>query len=489
MKNYLFFFGVFVIIFSHACSNSDEPEIEIVEPMLSATPKTLSFSADGGQQIINVTSNITWSVLSSESWCKSSVTSSKANASITITANASYIEAERSATLTISSGETEPVIIEVEQDKFVPDPKYVGYIDPDNTGMSDNAITLASKMYLGWNLGNTMEAMGGETAWGNPKTTNELILAVKAAGFNSVRIPCSWDQNLIDQTDYRIKESWLKRVEEVVDYCVNNDMYAILNIHWDGGWMENNISLEKQEEIGEKLETIWKQIAIYFRDYDEKLLFAGANEPNADNQQQADVLTTHMQTFIDVVRATGGRNSYRNLVVQAPYTDIDKADEFMTMPNDEIENRLLAEAHYYSPYQFCIMEEDADWGNVFYFWGAPYHFAGAEERYPNWNCEEDYMEAQFNKMKSKFVDQGIPVILGEFGVAYRTISESSEWQQKHDESRAYFYKNVAERGKNNGLIPFLWDTGQFIGRDTNTVIDSLSHKGLITGAEAGKYPF
>lgn len=487
----MFFFAMAALLWS--CNGSEDPIIpEPIIPELSATPVTLSYEVTGGEQSINISSNTIWTIKSSADWCRSAIQTSKGDAVVNITVDSNTIEEKRKATITISALDVNDVLISVTQAEFIPDPEKPEVPDsiaPDMTGMEGDALDIASNMFLGWNLGNTMEAIGGETAWGNPKTTEELILTVKEAGINAVRIPCSWDQYLENQTDYKIKESWMERVTEVVDYCVNNEMYVVLNIHWDGGWMENNCTPEKEEEVSIKLAAIWKQIAINFRDYNEYLLFAGANEPNADDQQQADVLTAHLQTFVNVVRATGGRNYYRNLIVQAPYTDIDKAEEWMMMPADKIENRLFAEVHYYSPYQFCLMNEDADWGKMAYFWGEQNHVEGAGDRNATWG-EEDYMEAQFEKMKSKFVDNGIPVILGEFAVIKRDLSANTEWQQKHDDSRAYFYKNVTKRSKNNGLIPFFWDTGDgIIDRSNNVVFNTEDYNALIAGATEGVYPF
>lgn len=497
MKLLVHIFSVFLIFSFLACNSSgdpNDPETEFT-PELSASVQNLNFEAGGGSETINITSNTIWTVSSSESWCSSSVQSSKANASVTVTSSASYEESERTATLTVSAANVNDVLIQITQEAYVPDSSEMSYIDPDNTGMGSDAKILASKMYLGWNLGNSLEAIGSETAWGNPKATNELITAVKSQGFNAVRIPCSWDQYLEDQTNYRIKKSWLERVKQVVDYCVDNDMYAILNIHWDGGWLENNCTSDKQEEVSKKQAAIWKQIAIYFRDYDEHLLFAGANEPNVDDQQQANVLKVYMQTFVDAVRVTGGRNAYRNLIIQAPGTDIDKAISYMTMPDDNVQNRLFAEVHYYTPWQFCGMTEDADWGNAYYFWGTDYHLQDADGRFPNWDCEESYVKAQFLRIKTKFIGQGIPVILGEYGAIRRTLSDST-WQEKHNESRAYFSEYIAQQAKNYGLVPFYWDEGSlqvfgfgFMNRNTNTVGDQQLLDGLLNGAENGTYPY
>jgi len=487
----LFIFALAIFFLACGDENSPvDPPVEFV-PELSATPLSLSFGQDGGTESISITSNTTWNVSSNVSWCTSAVQTSKGDASININAVANDVEEERSATITIRATDVDDIIVSVIQEAKETEPvdtSMQDYIEPDITGMSSDALVLAAKINVGWNLVNTLEAIGGETAWGNPKATNDLILAVKNAGFNAVRIPCSWNQYLEDQETYKIKDSWMERVQEVVDYCINNDMYAILNIHWDGGWMENNVTPDKQEEVNNKLAIIWKQIAIHFRDYDEHLVFAGANEPNADNQEKVDVLNVYMQTFVDVVRATGGRNSYRNLIIQGPNTDIDLADTYMTLPEDETENRLFAEIHYYSPWNFCGLNEDASWGKMFYFWGEPNHVEGAGDRNASWG-EEDFVLTQMAKMKRKFVDQGIPVILGEYGVITRDLSKYEEsWQQKHDESRAYFYKTVTREAKNNGLIPFCWDNSIF-NRNSNTIRDTLSYQGLINGSEEGLYPF
>ena len=242
--------------------------------------------------------------------------------------------------------------------------------EADKTGMEQDASELMKNIKIGWNLGNSLEATGGETAWGNPATTLAMIDKIREMGFNAVRIPCAWDQYLSDETTYEIKSSWLSRVKEVVDYCMQNDLYAILNIHWDGGWLENDIPNGYSEEVNNKQKVLWTQIATYFRDYDEHLLFAGCNEPNVEDEDDMATLLKYEQTFVDAVRATGGKNVYRNLIVQGPSTDIDKTMQYMTsLPVDMTPDRLSVEVHYYSSWQFCGMENDESWGKAFYFWG------------------------------------------------------------------------------------------------------------------------
>lgn len=365
------------------------------------------------------------------------------------------------------------------------------YIPPDKTGMESDAIQLSSKITMGWNLGNTLEAIGGETNWGNPKTTEAMIKEIKTLGYNAVRLPCAWDQYLENQISYKIKDSWMARVQEVVDYCVNNDMYVLLNIHWDGGWLENNCTPDKQEAVNIKQNALWEQIAVHFRDYDERLIFAGCNEPNAKNAEQAEVLRSYEQTFINAVRRTGGRNAYRNLVVPSPETNIELADTLMILPNDVIENRMIVEVHYYAPFNFCLMNKDESWGKMAYFWGKGYEQYAVgeyEQRFSTWGLE-DYVLEQFRIMKRKFTDKGIPGFLGEFGVARRRF-EDPKIQLAHDQSRGYFYQVVTEQAKNHGVVPFIWETGGVFSRRNNMQItDPEVYNGMVRGAAAGKYPF
>lgn len=157
-------------------------------------------------------------------------------------------------------------------------------------------------------------------------------------------------------------------MKEVVDYCVDNELYVILNIHWDGGWLENDIPNGYNKAVDQKQRALWRQIATFFRNYDEHLIFAGCNEPNVEDADDMAVLLQYEQTFVDAVRATGGKNVYRNLIVQGPATDIDKTIQWMgQLPEDPTDGRMIVEVHYYSSWQFCGMEKDESWGKAFYF--------------------------------------------------------------------------------------------------------------------------
>jgi aryl-phospho-beta-D-glucosidase BglC (GH1 family) len=345
------------------------------------------------------------------------------------------------------------------------------------------ATQVASQMKVGWNLGNTLEAICAEDAWSNPLTTQTLINSIKAAGFNTIRIPCAWDCHT---TNGVIDATWIARVKEVVDYCINNNMYVIINIHWDGGWLENNITRQKQSSVIAKQQNYWTQIANYFKAYDEHLLFAGSNEPNAEDAAAMEILLSYHQAFIDAVRATGGNNSSRTLIVQGPSTDIEKTNTLMnTMPTDQIANRLMVEVHYYTPYQFCLMEEDASWGSMAYYWGNGYHSSIEPSRNATWGEESD-IEYYFGLMKTKFVDNGIPVILGEFAAMKRTTPADLSL---HLASRAYYHKYIVSSAIAKGLIPYYWDHGQFafalFNRSTGAVVDQQNLDAIMQGAGGG----
>jgi len=366
-------------------------------------------------------------------------------------------------------------------------PNYnISPVKPDTTGMNSTAARLATKMKIGWNLGNTLEAMGGETGWGNPKVTKTFITVIKQSGFNAVRIPCSWDQ-YADPATAEIKRAWLNRVKEVVQYCIDNNMYVILNIHWDGGWLENHCTPEKRDAVNAKQKAYWEQIATYFRDFDEHLIFASANEPAVSNAVQMEVLLSYHQTFIDAVRSTGGKNAYRTLVIQGPSTDFDKTLRLMTeMPEDQVKNKLMLEVHSYTPYQFALMTRDEKWGNQFYYWGRGYHSPTDTTHNATWGEESD-IDRIAKAMKTKFIDNGIPVIIGEFGVIRRS-SLSGDALTHHLDARAHYLGYFVKRVKANGLIPFYWDEGGLgnnsfgiFSRQTNATADHQALDSLMHG--------
>ena len=362
---------------------------------------------------------------------------------------------------------------------------------PD-AGMESDAKALAAKMYAGINIGNTLEVPKGEN-WGNNATVSEAyIKGLKTLGFNAVRIPCAWSSHA-DAATYNIEAEWLDKVADAVNLCVANDMYAIVNCHWDGGWLEDHILDGYSEAINAKQKALWTQIAAKFNDYDEHLLFAGCNEPGMNETSSSESLMTttakqtitrYEQTFVDAVRATGGNNATRCLIVQAPGTRISAAQNDYSMPTDVVPNRLMVEVHFYDPYNFCLMTEDASWGSVFWYWGEANHVSGSAHN-PTWG-EESHVKEQFQQMQTNFVNKGYPVIVGEYSAMKRTVNEN---QDKHNQSRAYWNEVITREAKNHGIVPFYWETNGDINRSTGAAKEAYAIEGIMRGAGAGAYPY
>jgi len=465
---------------------------------LSSNVTAMTIKMAGSSSSFNIiTTAPEWTVSSSADWLTfDKTTGTTTSATIKATGIANDTESSRTATITISAQYAPSATITVTQTG----PLYPSYntspVAADLTGVESTSFTLLKKIKLGWNLGNSMEVPYDETAWGNPKTTQSIIDKVKALGFNAVRIPCAWDSHA-NKTTAKINDSWLSRVKQVVDYCVNNDMYIVLNIHWDGGWLEENPTYDKQESVNMKQKAYWEQIATYFRDYDEHLMFAGTNEVhenyNTPSQENLIVQMSFNQTFVDAVRSTGGKNAYRNLLIQAYNTNIDYAYSNLVMPTDAPQNRLILETHYYDPTDFSLGASDLS--TTIYYWGKEGGYTTGISSYG----QEDYVRSQFNKLKTKFVERGYPVIMGEFGAANRVLATTLDTQEKKDKhvaSRAYYLSYVTQKMKENGITPFYWDNGSsdksgmgLFNRNTLVTTDQAGVDALISGADAGVYPF
>lgn len=308
------------------------------------------------------------------------------------------------------------------------------------------AAEVCADMKVGWNVGNSLDAVGGidsETAWGNPLITKELIDTVKAAGFNTVRIPVTWMGHFGSEPDYKIDADWFNRVEEVVNYVLDNDMYAIINIHHDGSdtsssWLTPEPSDE--EAMVNKFNILWTQIAEKFEKYDEKLIFAGMNEFHKGYDQPSDAylqLTDRLnQSFVDTVRKTGGNNAQRILVVQSYNTNADYAVKYLKVPEDTAKNKLMVEYHFYDPWSFAGEGRNS--------WGI-----GGKTN-DRWG-QEDWVDDIFSQLKTTFVDKGIPVIMGEYGAVNNKAGYS--------DTRRYYIEYVTRAAHKNGILPVWWDNG------------------------------
>jgi endoglucanase len=342
----------------------------------------------------------------------------------------------------------------------------------------------------GWNLGNTLEPPCGEGCW-SPAATQEMINSVAAAGFNTIRIPVAWDSHASQTAPYTINASWLNRVKQVVDWSLAADLTVVINTHWDGGWFENNIGNTVNPTINAKVNSYWTQIGNTFSGYDERLLFAGANEPNADTAAEMATLKSYYQTFVNAVRATGGNNTSRWLVLQGPNTNIDLTYSLMnTLPNDPTEDRLAVEVHYYDPWQFAGLDADANWGDMFYFWGDDYDSSTLSNRNAT-HSEENHLVTQLQKMNTKFVSQGVPVILGEFGAMNRTGNPelTGDDLDLHLASRLYYHQLIVDTANSMGISPIYWDNGHtgqngsgIFHRNSGRVFDQDTISALTGGA-------
>lgn len=339
----------------------------------------------------------------------------------------------------------------------------------DITSFEDlNQSQIVEAMGPGWNLGNQLESVTDnvpeETNWGNPVITEKLIQSVKAAGFKSIRIPVSYFAKIDDDKDYTIDSKWLDRVQEVVDYCIKNDLYAVINIHGDGyntidgGWLLCNG--KNQTEIKKKYKKVWKQIAERFKNYDEHLLFESMNEEfdgsySEPNKEYYQNINDYNQIFVDTVRKTGDNNTKRWLIIPGWNTNIDytagdygfklPTDQYRDKSIDKEEQRIMISVHYYSPWDFCGGENCVitQWGNE-----------ADDPSKTSTTCDETYMKNQLNLMKTTFADKGYPVFIGEYGSIDKTSYDS-----ENEYYRAYFARKLCQLSRKNGCIPMYWDNG------------------------------
>lgn len=466
--------------FFTGCKKKEAPT-----PELTVSPLQITFPSGGGSADVVINGNANWNISNpASSWLQlSQNTGNSGSVSIKLTASLNATGASRSGILSVNSANGQARRISVSQ----PSQIYPSYnLSPktaDSTGMS-TAVQLAAKFKLGWNIGNTLEATGGETSWGNPLITESYIKFVKQQGFTAIRLPCSWDIHVDNKATAHIDQNWMNRIKEVVGYCVNNNLYVMLNVHWDGGWLENNITKAKLDSVSAKQKALWEQIATAMRDFDEHLMFASANEPAADNAEEMDILAQYHQAFVNAVRSTGGRNSHRVLILQGPSTSATLTYDLMnTLPQDPAANRLMVEFHNYTPSQFCFLGEDVSWGKMVYYWGSGNHSTIEPDRNPTYGEENDHI-ADFNKIKTKFVDKGIPVLMGEYG-AYRRDGSAHIPKELalHNTSVDYWITFVTKEALARGIKPFWWDTGGAIDRQNNTVKDQRTIDALMAAAK------
>ena len=326
-----------------------------------------------------------------------------------------------------------------------------------------STMELVRDMGIGINLGNTLEAcpdwyqddwikqcsegkpVNYETAWGSPVITKEIIEGIAKEGFGVLRIPVAWSNRMAHDGTNTIDAEYCARVHEIVDMTLAAGMYAIINIHWDGGWV-NKLPNDPEGTIG-RFTHMWEQIADSFADYGDHLMFEAQNEElgwesiwnpwgGTEGKAESYALCNRVnQAFVDVVRKSGGNNPKRHLLISGYNTGIDRTcDSLFRMPDDPA-NRMAISVHYYSPAGFAILEEDADWGKAT----------------PTWGSDQDYasLRSEMAMMKSHFTDRGIPVIIGEYGCPTKN---------KEPESVRRFLSSVCEEAYKCGHCPIMWST-------------------------------
>jgi len=366
-------------------------------------------------------------------------------------------------------------------DDVVLGPFSPAYLTPQQF-IDTNAVSFAAGMKLGWNLGNTLDTNNlywlppdadisrFETAWGNPVTTKENIDTIKKAGFDTIRIPVSWAKAA--DSEYNICASWMERVTEVVNYAAANDMYIILNTHHD-----EDIFKFTDKDINKSLvvfRKIWMQIASQFKNYNEKLIFEALNEPrtkgsaaewSGGTKEEHDNINKYYEVFVNVVRNSGGNNDKRFLMINTYAASADEiAVNNLVLPADTIENKLMVSIHSYAPYNFALNK------NV---------------SFNTWNrnnpADTSAINAGIDRVYNRFVSNGIPVVMGEFGA----MSKNNE------ETRALWAEYYTGYARSKGIPCVWWDNGGFTGdgelfgllnRHNNTFVYPLVLNALKRGA-------
>lgn len=342
-------------------------------------------------------------------------------------------------------------------------------------------------MTVGWNLGNTLDSYGTwitnvtpqavETAWGNPVTTQAMIAAVRDRGFNTIRIPVTWAQ--FTDSNGNVDPAWMARVKEIVDWSLEEGLYVILNVHHDTGehgsdkvcWIIADTGT--YSSVQDRFANLWTNIANEFKDYDDRLMFEGYNEMlDMNNSWNApttgngayDAVNSFAQLFVDTVRATGGNNATRNLIVNTYVASVEQSvlTNFV-LPSDTVSDHLIVEVHAYTPYQFCSAQGDSSYTSF------------------DDNCRNS-IDGMINAVASFSDSLGVPVIIGEFGVE----------NQNNDADRTSYAEYYMQQAALRGIRCIWWDNGLMdyggygiLDRNSLTWNESIT-SALIDNAPAGQ---
>lgn len=356
----------------------------------------------------------------------------------------------------------------------------------NDSDVPDTSVEVVWDMGNGINLGNTMEACGDwingsspqdfETAWGQPLTTKAIIEGMKEAGFDSVRIPVAWS-NMMSKDDYTIDPAYLDRVEQIVKWVLEADMYAVVNEHWDGGsdgghvWWEDFSSKDEtlKKEAWKRYEAIWTQVGERFKDYSHKLILESANEELGSSfngireVQKYELITQVNQKFVDIIRSQGSKNADRFLLIAGYNTNIDKTiDDRYIMPTDTVKDHLMISVHYYDPADYCLVDNPTN------SWGYS----------DTWGTESDieYMKNQLAKMK-QYSRRGYGVIIGECGVSKQRYKENGASIDPVVKNGTYeWYDHMLKFCEEYNFCPVSWDCSDWYIRRELKVTDEKMAK-------------
>jgi len=336
-----------------------------------------------------------------------------------------------------------------------------------------DAWTAVGQMTPGINIGNTFDnVVHWETGWGSPLITKEYIRSLARVGFKSVRLPVSWD-TFADNG--RITPQEFQRINQVADWIIGSGMFCVINIHWDGGWIDSDVKERFpttyhtfSPEAEKKFRSYWEQISRFFADKNEKLIFEALNEESdfeneGSTEKAYAALTRVNQLFIDTVRSTGGNNAHRLLIISGCSTDIDKTcQREYRLPKDMAPGLLFVSIHYYVPWLFVGLDQDASWGKVQRTWGT--------------HNDVKQLNDLFDKLNDFCTRNNTPAFIGEFSMCSRKETASSvRW------TTSVFHAALKRR-----MVPVLWDTGGAVSRvkpyaPTDELADMLSNTGELPG--------
>lgn len=481
------------ILMAMSCG-PDDPQVEQAVK-LSVDKTSLEFTAEGGEQTFTVTASEQLYLVPGDGWVsvKKGTKSPDHKTVVTVTVQKNTMTEVRETKISVVAGD-EKMYVEVSQEAGEKnddgggnsgDNGNGGAAVPENNG--NLAWQFAGRLGIGWNMGNHFDAqnngVSGETLWGNPKATQTTFTKVKAAGFNTVRIPVTWLGHIGEAPEYKIEDAWLDRVAEVVGYAEAAGLNAIINMHHDGAdskfWLNIKGAATDpsvHQQILEQVSAMWGQIAEKFKDKGDFLIFEAFNEIHDggwgwganrnDGGKQYKCLNEWNQAFVDAVRAAGGENEDRILGIPAYCTNVDISLESFVMPEDTAKDRLMMSVHCYDPYDYTLPANKSEWG----------HTADASKKVAGDN--EGDLRKVFEKIYANYISKGIPVYMGEFGCVNRATAREQAFQQ-------YYLKYYAKLAKTYGVPSIIWDNGaKGAGNEKHAFIDHGTGEYCSTEAKA-----